>query len=101
MVEIEGVSTLQAKEFAIQARTIAVICADDLAISHAERRFAAIRAVSANGADVLHFPGPGFISIGTGRERADRTNVNTGAAFITLQVVAAIRYDLGRDPAIS
>ena len=54
----------------------------------------------ADGADVLHLPGPRLVAIGAAGQRADRADVDARAALVALQVIAEIGSDLGDDAAI-
>src|ERR1039457_3677245 len=55
--EIEGVAALDAEELAVAAGAVAVVAADDFVVANAERRLTAVRAVRADGPNVLHLPG--------------------------------------------
>src|SRR5690242_8757436 len=95
--EIEGIAALDAKEIAVDAALVAVIAAHNLharrGAAHAQGGLATVGAVGADGADVLHLPGPGLIAVGAGGERAHRANVNAHAAFFALQVVGVVGHD--------
>src|SRR5581483_1421676 len=101
LIEIEGVAALHAQKFAIHARAIAIVGANDLSISHSERGFAAVRAMRADSPDVLHLPGTRLIAIAAGCQRAHWADVDASAAFIAFEMVTTIRNDLGSRPAIS
>src|SRR6476469_6297593 len=49
----------------------------------------------ADGANVLHLPRAGLVTIRAGGERADRAYVNAHAAFFAVKMVAFIRGDHG------
>src|ERR1019366_6028520 len=76
---------------------LAVVAAHDLhagvSAADAQRGFAAVAAMRADGADVFHLPGPGLVAIGTRGERADRADVNAHAALFALQMI----FLVGRD----
>src|SRR5262249_7896503 len=94
IVEVERVAPLDAEELAVDARPVAIVPADDVVVAHAERCLAAIRTVRADGADVFHFPGPRLIAIDAARQRAHRADVDAGAAFVALEMVACVGTDL-------
>ncbi len=62
-------------------------------VARAERGLAAVGAVRADGADVRHLPGPRLVAINAAGERADRADVDAGAALVALQVIAVIGRD--------
>src|SRR5450631_842037 len=101
LVEIESIAALDAEELAIDSGTVAVVGANDVAIANAERGLAAVRAVRADSAHVLHFPGTCFIAISAAGERANRANVDARAALVALQVIAMVRHDLRGRAAIA
>src|SRR5437773_4561623 len=94
MVEIECIAALDAQELAIDTGLIAVIGANDLVVADAERDLAAIRAVRADRARVLHLPGPRLITIRAAGQRADRADVDAHAAFVALEVIFMVGRDL-------
>ena len=100
VVEIEGVAALDAEELAVDAGVVAVVAADDLVVARAESRLAAIAAVRADGADVGHLPGPRLVAVDAAGQRADRTDVDAGAALVALQVVALVGSDFGDHAAV-
>ena len=93
--EIERVAALHAEELAVDAAAVAIVAANDLVVANAQRGPAAIGAMRADGADVLHFPGPGLIAIRAAGERAHRADVDAGAAFVAFQMIVMVRNDLG------
>src|SRR5262249_20636124 len=99
--EVESEATLYAQEIAVEAGEIAVICADDLLIAHAERRLAPIRAMRANGRHILHLPRARVVTVGTAGERADGADVDAIAAFHALQVIFVIGNNHGKRPALA
>ena len=100
-IEIERITAFDAEEFAVDAGTVAIIGANDFAVADAECSFAAVGTVSANGTDMLHLPGTGFVAVGTGGKRADRTDVDTGAALVAFQMIAAVGNDFSGRAAIA
>ncbi len=88
--EVEGVAALVAEEVAVHAGFVAVVAAHDLRAvgggADAERGFAAIAAVGADGGDMIHLPGAGFVAVGAAGERADRAGVDAHAALLTVDV---------------
>jgi hypothetical protein len=97
--EIEAEAALYAEEVLIDAGKVAVVGANDFVIADAECGLAAVRAVRANGRDVLHLPGARFVTIAAAGERADGANVDAHAAFFAIEMVAAIGNDDGIDAA--
>ena len=99
MREVEGVASLDAQEFAVDTALVAIVAAHDLHAGvgppDAQRDLAAIAAMGADGADVVHLPWPRLVAIGAGGERADRADVNAHAALFALQMV----FFIGRDDA--
>src|ERR1700676_5551352 len=100
MIEVECVAALDAQEFAIDTGVVAVVAANDLVVAHAQRGLASVRAVGADGTDVLHFPRTRLVSIGAAGERADRADVDAHAALVALEVVLVIGRNLGIDAAV-
>src|SRR5581483_4161339 len=102
--EVKSVQALDAQEIAIRTALVPIIAADDLHPSirtaHPQSCFAAIAAVRADGAYVLHLPRPRFITVRARGERADRADINAHAALFTLKVIFFIRSDNGTDAAI-
>src|SRR5581483_10076304 len=102
--EIKGVAALDAKEVAIDAALVAIVAAYDLragfGAAHAQRRLAAITAMGADGADVVHLPGTRLVAVRTGSERAHRADIDAHSAFFAFQVVFAIGGDGGIHPAV-
>src|SRR5579883_1055857 len=92
--EIEPVAALDAKELAVDPAAVAVVAAHDLAVAHAERRPAAVAAMRADRADVLHFPRTRLIAVNPAGQRADRTDVDAGPALVAFQMIVMIRNDL-------
>src|ERR1700683_607769 len=92
--KVETVAPLDTKKLAIDAGAVAIVAADDLVVADAQRGLAAVGAMRANGAHVLHLPGPRLIAIGTASERADGADVNAHAALVALEMVAGVGRDL-------
>src|SRR6266404_5312349 len=100
VVEVEPVAALDAEELAVNSGMVAVVAADDFAVANAERGLAAVGAMRADGANVLHLPRARLIAISAGGQRADRTNVDASAALVALQVVTVRRSDLRNHAAV-
>ena len=100
IVEIESVAALDAEELAVDAGAVAIVAADDLVVAHAERGLAAVRAMRADGADVLHLPGARLIAISAAGERAHGADIDAHAALVALQVIAFVGRDLRNHAAI-
>src|SRR5258708_37847027 len=97
MIEVECVAALDAEEFAVDAGVITIVAADDLVVAHAQRGLASVRAVRADGTDMLHFPGSRLVAIRPTGERADGADIDAHAALIALEVVLVIGRNLGID----
>src|SRR5271157_6662163 len=95
--KIERIATLDAKKITVVAALIAVIAAHNLhpriGAANAQRGLAAIAAVRADRAHVLHLPGTRLVAISTGSKRAHRANVDAHPALFALQVILFIRSD--------
>ena len=67
--EVEGVTALIAEKVAVDAGLVAVVAANDLGAvrggAYAEGGLAPVAAVGADGADVIHLPRAGLVSIST------------------------------------
>ena len=92
--EVEAEAALGAEEVAVDAALVAVVGADDLGavvgLAHAERDFAAVGAVGADGGDVVHLPGARFVAIAAAGERAHRADVDAHAALLAVELVAPV-----------
>src|SRR5579863_5249393 len=99
--EIAGVPPLDAQEFAVEARAVAIVAADDFVIANAQRGLAAVGAVRANGPDVFHLPGPRLIPIRAAGERAHRTDIDAHPALVAFQVIEMIGLDDRNRPSIA
>ena len=91
--EIKAEAPLHAQEILVDAGKVAIIGAQDFVIAHAQRGFAAIRAMRADRGNILHFPRPRLVTIRAAGQRAHRANINAHAALFAFQVVFAIRND--------
>src|SRR5947209_18540372 len=100
--EIECVSPLNTKEVTVDPALVAIVAADDLhsgiGSPHAESGLTSIAAMRACGANVLHFPRPRFVAIGTRGQSANGADVDTHAALFALEVIFFVGND-GRDDA--
>src|ERR1019366_6278171 len=67
---------------------------------HAWSGLAAIGAMRASGAYVLHLPGARLVAVRARSQRTHRADVNAHAAFFAIQVVALVRSDDGTHTAI-
>ena len=99
--EIETVAALDAQELAVDAAAVAIVAADDLVVADAQRGAAAIGAMRADGADVVHFPGPRLIAVHAAGERAHGADIDARAALVALQMIVMIGNDLGDHAAIA
>ena len=98
--EIESVAALDAQELAVDAAAVAIVAANDLVVAHAQRGAAAIGAMRADGADVVHLPGPRLITVNSAGERAHGANIDAGAALVAFQMIVMIGNDFGDHAAI-
>ncbi len=102
--KVEGVASLDAQKVAVDAALVAVVAAQDLRAvidaAHAQRGLASVRAVGADGGDVVHFPGAGFVTIGARGERSHRADVDAHAALFAVQVIAFVGGNDAGDAAI-
>src|SRR5271167_1071493 len=97
--EIKAETALHAKEFLVDAGEVAIVGAQDLVIAHAERGLATIRAMGADGRDILHLPRPRLVTVRAARERANRANIDTHAAFFAFEMIAGVGNNDGMRPA--
>src|SRR5262245_24752950 len=100
VIKVERVAALDAEEVAVDAGVVTIVAADDLVVADAECGAASVGAVRANRADVLHFPGAGLIAVSAAGERADGADIYAHAAFVALEMVAAVRRNFGNDAAV-
>ncbi len=91
--EIRRVPAFDAQKLAVDARLVAIVAADDFVVANAQRGLAAIGAMRADGADVLHLPGARLIPIRAAGERAHRANVDAHAAFVAFQMIEMVGLD--------
>ena len=100
VVEIESVAALDAQELAIDAGVVAIISANNFVVAHAERGLASVRAMRADGADMLHLPRPRLVAIRAAGQRADRADVDAHAALVAFEMIVMVRRDLVPDAAV-
>ena len=102
--KVEGVASLDAQEVAVDAALVAVVAAQNLRAvidaAHAQGGLASVAAVGADGGDVVHLPGAGFVTIGARGERADRADVDAHAALFAVQMIALVGGDDAGDAAV-
>src|ERR1700722_5377631 len=95
--EIECVAAFDAQKIAVRAALVAVIAADNfhscIAAPDSQSCLAAVAAVRADRAHVLHFPGPRLVAICTRSQRTHGANIDAHAAFFAFQVIFFIRRD--------
>src|SRR3989442_1667490 len=70
--EVKPVAALDAQELPVDAAAVAVVAADYLVVADAQCRPAAVGAMRANRADVVHLPGSRLVAVDAAGERADR-----------------------------
>src|ERR1019366_4706629 len=89
--EVESIAALDAEEIAVDAALVAIVAAHDfhagIGAAHAESGLAAVAAMSADGADVLHFPRTRLVAIRSRSQRPDRTDVDAHAALFAFEVI--------------
>src|ERR1035441_6213864 len=100
IVEIESVPPFDAQEFAVHARPVAIVAADDAVVARSQRGLAAVRAVRADGPYVGHFPRPRLVAVSPAGQRAYRADVDARAALVALQVVPVVGSDLRKHAAV-
>ena len=92
--EVEAEAALGAEEIAVDAALVAIVGANDfravVGLAHAERDLAAVGAVCADGGDVIHLPGAGFVAIAAAGERAHGANVDAHAALFAVELLPAV-----------
>src|SRR3954464_7705477 len=54
----------------------------------------------ADGSDMIHLPRPRLVPVGSARECSNGTDIDASAAFVALEVIALVRNDFGRGPAV-
>src|ERR1700675_1885050 len=78
--KIEAVAALDAEKVIVDAALVAIVAANDLhpsiAAAHAQRGLAAVAAVRADGADMMHLPRTSLVAVRARGERADRADVD-------------------------
>src|SRR6266496_1107708 len=104
LCEVKRIAALDAKEIPVDATFVAIVSTNNfhasIRPSDAQRRLAAISAMRACGADVLHLPGARLVAICAGSQRADWAYVDAHATLFALKVVAKIRNNRGTCPAV-
>src|SRR3974390_1218942 len=97
--KIEGVASLDAQEVAVDSTLVAIVAAHDLhpgvRAAHSQGGLAAVTAMRADGAKVLHLPRPCLVAVSAGGERADRADVDAHAALFALQMLLLVRCNDG------
>ncbi len=95
--KIESVPSLDAQKIAIDAALVAIVAAHDfhsgVGTANTERGLAAVCAMRAGRADVLHFPRACLVAIRARGERAHWADVNAHAALFAIEVVLHVRHD--------
>src|SRR4029077_20970927 len=102
--EVEGITSLDAEEIAVNATFVPIVTAHDLhagiGTSYAQRCFATVSTVRARCANVLHLPWPRLVAVRTRGQRAHRANIDAHPAFLALQVIFLVGSDDGTHAAI-
>jgi hypothetical protein len=99
--EVEAVAAFVAEEVAVHAALVAVVAANDFGAvgdgADTEGGLAAIAAMGADGGDVVHLPGAGFIAIGTRGESSYGAGVDAHAALLAVERGHAVGRFADRD----
>src|SRR4029077_590170 len=90
----EAVAALDAQELAVDTAAVAIVPANDLVVANTQRGAASVRAMGADGADVIHLPGPRLITVNAAGQRAHGTNIDTGSAFVAFEMIVMIGNNL-------
>src|SRR5438876_11571855 len=102
--KIKAKATLGAQEIAVDAALVAIIGANDfsavIGLTDAESDFAAVGAMRAHCRNVVHLPGASFVAVATAGQCADGTYVNTHAALLAVELIAAVGGDYRTDAAV-
>src|SRR5208337_1139642 len=91
--EIKAEAPFHAEKVPVDAGKVAIVGAEDFVVTDAEGGLAAIGAMRADRGNILHFPGPRFVTVRSASQRADGADVNAHAALYAVQVIAAIGND--------
>ncbi len=90
--KVESEAAFGAEKIAVDAALVAIVGANNLravvGLAHAQRHFASVAAMRADGGDVVHLPGPRLVAIAAAGERADRANIDAHAALFAVELVA-------------
>src|SRR5579859_587136 len=97
--EVVTKTSLGAQKFVVNSRMVAIIGAKDFVVANRERGLAAIGAMRARRAKVLHFPGARLIAIRAAGERADGADIDTRAAFFAGELAGIVGNDDGQNAA--
>src|SRR5215469_30707 len=91
--EVKPETSFRAQKLAVDSGMIAIVRAKDFVVAHAERRFAAIRAMGAWIWNVGHFPGPRLIAIRAARQRTNGANIDAHPAFFASEFAGLVGHD--------
>ena len=95
--EIKRVTSLDAQKIAIDAAFVAIVATHNLhsgiCSTHAQSSLAAISAMCARGAHVLHFPGTSLVSVCARGQRTHGADVNAHAAFFAFEMIFSVGSD--------
>src|SRR5205814_8045786 len=95
--EIECVSPFDAEKIAIDAAFVAIVATHNLhsgiCSTHAQSSLAAISAMCARGALVLHFTGTCLVSVCARGQRTHGADVNAHAAFFAFEMIFFVGSD--------
>ncbi len=98
--KIKSETALGAEKVAVDAALVAIVGAHDLrpviVLPHAQGHLAAVGAMRANGRDMVHLPGPGFIAIRAAGQRAHRADVDAHAALFAVETDGLRRWARSR-----
>src|SRR5579864_929216 len=97
--KVVGIAALDAKKFFVDSGMVAIVGAKDLVVANREGGLAAIRAMRARRAEILHLPGARLIAICAAGERADGADVNAHAALFARKLARFVGNDDRSDAA--
>src|SRR5580693_5708760 len=104
MREIESVPPLDAEKVAVDAALVTIVSAHNLhagiGAAHTQGRLAAVGAVRASRAHVLHLPGTRLVAIRARGQCTHRAYIDAHAAFFAIEMIALIGRDNRADAAV-
>src|SRR5579871_134163 len=102
--KIKSIATLDAEEVPVRAALVAIVAAHDLHASirppHSQCGLAAVAAMCADRADMLHLPWPCLIPVSARGQRSDGADIDAHAALFALEMILFIRRNDRTDTAV-